>query len=509
MIRHPPRPCRSLILLLSLALFACHGPRPAAGALEMGGSERSLSAQVEAAIRRRDPRLHVGVAVSSASTGARLLALGDSQRFTPASVFKVYTAAAALYYLGPQHRFVTELLTDGLDRSGRAAHHLYLRGSGDPDLGGGDLAALAARLRQQGVSQVTGDIIVDDGVFDATPWGRGWMWDDLDDGYSAPVSGINVNGNALGLFVLPGARQDLPARVFTVPAAPYVILNNTATTAAAGGGGGVRIAVDGPAAALGLAAGQRVDVTGSLGLDAGPVSRQFAVRDPILFAATVLRDELRRQRIEVAGTVRRAPVPPAALRLASHASAPLSAQLIAFMKSSDNHGMECLLKRLGVPIVVPGSAPAPTPTEVGSWDRGLSAIRTFLVQQVGLSGTDLQLSDGSGLSRYNVTTPAQLLTLMLYMQRQFGIGPEFLAALPLGGVDGTLAGRFSGPRLHARVRAKTGSLSGVSNLAGFLSTADGELLAFAIMMDGFAGSAEPYRRLQEEILALVAQSRGD
>jgi D-alanyl-D-alanine carboxypeptidase/D-alanyl-D-alanine-endopeptidase (penicillin-binding protein 4) len=165
------------------------------------------------------------------------------------------------------------------------------------------------------------------------------------------------------------------------------------------------------------------------------------------------------------------------------------------MKWSNNHGMECLLKRVG----------AVTTLSPGSWANGTLAVRNFLQTVVGLDVSAIAVEDGSGASRYSMVTPAQLTRLLGVLHDSFNIGPEFVAALPIGGVDGTLGHRMLAPSLHARVRAKTGSMTGVSNLAGFLETEDGERLAFAILMDAYPGSVEPLRRLQDDILLLLSQ----
>ena len=449
--------------------------------------------RVEAVIHSVDAHNHVGVQVVSVRTGATVYEYNAQQHFTPASVLKLLTGAAALYYLGPTYRFTTDVLADEMERGGKVVKNLILRGSGDPGLTDNDLTAMALALKQQGITAITGDLVVDDTVFDSVPWGKGWMWDDLADGYSAPVYGVNVLHNEIAVTLLPGSRLGDPARVYSQPMSNVIPVQSSVVTGVAGGVSAVRVNAGNPENA-GLLPGQSIVLAGTLPLDSA-WGRHFAVRDGALEAGALLREHLKAVRIEVAGGVRRGVTPPTASVLASHTSRELSHALIDYMKASNNHGMECLLKRLG----------ATTALAPGGWQNGLQAVRNFLAQQVGMDVATIKIADGSGGSRYSLVTPTQLTAVLRFMLRSFSLGPEFVASLPIGGLDGTLAGRFEVPLLHSRVRAKTGTMTGVSNLAGYLDQGDGEVFAFAIMMEGFTGGAGEYRRLQEEILLGLAR----
>ncbi len=221
------------------------------------------------------------------------------------------------------------------------------------------------------------------------------------------------------------------------------------------------------------------------------------MHDAPLYAGLLVREHLHRLQVEVAGTVRRGSVPPSAVLSARHASRELSASLIDFVKASNNHGMECLLKRIA----------ANTTLQAGTWKNGVAAVKTFLAQQVGLDPSGLTVADGSGYSRYSFITPMQMVTLLSAMRRSFSTGPEFVAALPIGGMDGTLRNRMLPPELHGRVRAKTGTMTAVSSLVGYLNTDEQDVLTFAIMAEGFTGSAEVYRRLQDSLLLALARTK--
>lgn len=483
-------------------------------------AQAALTAWLQARLAKLDPALHVGVQVVSGEDGAEVFSYNAGERFVPASTVKMLTAATALDVLGPAYRFNTELWADGYERENKSVRNLYLRGSGDPSLDVGDLAALISTLRQAGVTRIVGEVVVDDTAFDAVPWGRGWMWDDLGEGFSAPVSALNVAGNALSLWVAPGPRPGTAARVFLQPATRFVTLGNVVNTAPAGSNAAVRLFLGGsldvlegpPLAAnaqlvgfgappaptfsatdLALTAGHPLTVGGGIAADAGPRLRRLAVRDAAAWVATLLREQLVAQRFEVPPNWRRGATPATATLMATHASAGLGSMLPGYVKASDNHAMECILKRVG----------AQAAGEPGSFAGGITAVRRFLEAELGMDGTTAVLFDGSGASRYDLLTPAQLARATYAASRRFGSGAEFVASLPIGGVDGTLGHRMRTPALRGQVRAKTGTMTGVSALAGLLNAENDEPLVFAIMADHATCGAHALRGLQDELLTLL------
>lgn len=459
--------------------------------------QHALLRDVRALIATYDPNLHIGISVIGTNDGQSILSYNPHQRFVPASTLKIFTAAAALSILGPDHRFLTSLYTDAFEKNGRAVHNLYLEATGDPRLQLGDLAEMAAALRQQGIVEVTGDILIDDTAFDAVPWGHGWMWDDLAEGYSAPISAINVAGNEIILQLRPHPYVGKSLRATYTPPTDYIRINNQTATAPANTPTNMRVSINNnPPDPIGLVFGQILTLNGMMASTAQPIYKRYAVRDPAIWAGTLLREALQSQGVIAEGFIRRAVVPAQSVGLSEHLSQPLSETLTAAMKASDNHVMECLLKKMGQ-----RTALAP-----GNWTNGTLAVRRFLEQTVGLDLQGMVLADGSGSSRYSLLTPAQMTQVLRYASQAFDVYPEFIATLPIGGTDGTLLHRMLTPPLVQHVRAKTGTMTGTSNLAGYMQTPDGDQLAFAIFIDNVAGSSADLRRLQDALLRLLAQN---
>jgi D-alanyl-D-alanine carboxypeptidase/D-alanyl-D-alanine-endopeptidase (penicillin-binding protein 4) len=246
--------------------------------------------------------------------------------------------------------------------------------------------------------------------------------------------------------------------------------------------------------AFALAPGQEIVVTGSLPLDATARVRRLSVADPLSWAAILVRRELSRYGVEPPVSIRRGSVSPTASLWAVHDSLPLNVLLAQWVKASDNHGMECVLKRLGAAMTL-----AP-----GTFESGAAQVRQYLADSVGVDVSTLSVVDGSGASRYNLVAPAQLTATLQHAAQDFGTGAEMVASLAVGGVDGTVSRRFAGLPQGYRVRAKTGTMTGVSALLGLLEGPGHTPLVFCVMMDGALLPAEGLRKLQDDIVRRIA-----
>ncbi|HFB67686.1 MAG TPA: D-alanyl-D-alanine carboxypeptidase/D-alanyl-D-alanine-endopeptidase, partial [Calditrichae bacterium] len=195
-------------------------------------------------------------------------------------------------------------------------------------------------------------------------------------------------------------------------------------------------------------------------------------------------------------TVQEGILPDNARILVVHHSEPLSVVALHTNKPSNNLSAEMLCKTVGAEVYgVPGT-----------WDKGLSAIRAYL-DSLGIDSTTYEIVDGSGVSRYNLVFPHMLVILLRGISSDFEIEPEFTASLPIAGVDGSLQHRMKGTPAEGVLRAKTGTLSGVSALSGYTETADGERLAFSILMQHFVVPARNMRAIQDKIGALISGVR--
>ncbi len=467
----------SLAPLLALALpFAARAapPAPPTPAPAAARDPAALRAALDGLVERSTlAGARVGVAVISLDSGATLYAREADMLLNPASNVKLFTVAAALARLGPEYRFETEAWLDAAGLSGGAPRALYLRGKGDPSLTTERLWALAGDLSHLGLKRV-GDLVLDEGWFDAERVGPGFDQESGDKSYLAPVGALSLNSNVVAVHVGPGDRPGAPGRVELEPdSAMFELVNRTRTAGPRaarrllvsstpdGSGGRQRIAVEGR-----LPAGGRTSVSWR------------KIDDPAQYLGQTLRRLLELRGVRVTGAVRLGAVPPGAQLFHVIESEPLADVVRRINKSSNNFMAEQLLKALGA-----ASAGPP-----GSWGSGLAAVEGFLAS-LGLPRGSYVMKNGSGMNDANRFSARQTARLLAELVRRFPVGAEFLSSLPLAGKDGTLRWRLDGPETAGRVRAKTGTLDGVYSLAGYLETAAGERLVFAILVNDSPGRA--------------------
>jgi len=452
-----------------------------------------------------------GVYVADLNTGEVLYNRNGRKSFMPASNVKLYTAAVALMKLGPDYRYRTTLYADGPVHDGVLRGDLIIRGSGDPTIGGrfhdGDVTrvfrAWADSLINLGITRIEGDIIGDDDIFDDIPLGTGWSWDDETYYYASEISGLSFNENVIDVSIR-GQRIGAPGSVTWEPFnTSYVAITNETITVAS-----QRPLEEGY---------ERTRGTNHIRLysevPAGRTDKEsLSVHGATLYFAHVLSETLVQAGISVAGQpidIDDLPVIPnyadPGLRpVASYESPPLAEIVREMGVESNNHIAEQLLKTLAA--AVPLSSRAYDP---GSAEMGVAIVREQL-GRIGVDTTRINLVDGSGLSRKDLVTPEATGILLQHMwdYPDRSIRNAFHDALPVGGVSGTLEYRFQNAPLRGNVRAKTGSLGGVSSLSGYVRTSSQTPLVFVIMANHFTSSSYTVRNAQDAIVALLAQYRG-
>jgi D-alanyl-D-alanine carboxypeptidase/D-alanyl-D-alanine-endopeptidase (penicillin-binding protein 4) len=436
----------------------------------------------------------VGVFVRSLAAGGRVLfARNADLLLVPASNQKILTAATALTRLGPDHVFVTRLGGVGVRDKNVWRGDLVLVGAGDPSLSSVRLREMVRALKTSGVRRVTGRIVADDGRFDEKRLGAGWQWDDEPFDYQPQVSALNLDENVVSVRVTPGRAPGDPALVTLDPPTAYVRIASTVRTVAAKEAANV---------AFDRARGRNdLIVSGTIAVGAKPATAALTVEEPSLFAATRLGELLKEEGVVVAGgpPVRAAAPPVAGVTpLAESASEPLSVLVRDMMKRSDNLYAETLLKAAGAAI---GSG-------VGTTAGGARTVAALVATAGGGNpAVVLRVADGSGLSRLDLVTPQVLATLLAYLadpaKAGTGVARAFGDALPVGGVDGTLRNRFKNTSAQGVVRAKTGSLTGVSTLSGYLTTKAGEPLVFSILMNNVLAGTAAARRAQDAFVLVL------
>jgi D-alanyl-D-alanine carboxypeptidase/D-alanyl-D-alanine-endopeptidase (penicillin-binding protein 4) len=487
------------------------------------------------------------IKVASLDTGAVLFEEDAGKLMMPASNMKLYTVAAALDRLGPDFRFVTSVYADAKpDDKGRIKGDLVVYGRGDPSFatrfaGNADyfkgINELAARVAAAGVKKIDGNLIGDESYFTGPALGYGWEWDDLQWYYAAPVSALTINDNSFDISVKPGARAGDKAIITLGPQvggnykwamptgrndlSPELLVENN--TRSVERGARRDITIDRPPGT------NRVTVGGTIPLgDAGLSESLSATRPAITFVA-MLRYALQRQGVEVKGFLRaesaeeRGPFArdnTKLVEIARRESPPFSEIAAQTLKPSQNLYTELILRALGKQSPPPPSSsptttdatqataqPAPTPDRRTSAQLGSAVVIQFL-REAGVRDVEhLSLMDGSGLARQDLISAESTVALLTYMSRH-RYAEVFRDALPIAGVDGTLRGRMKGTPAAGNLRAKTGTLSNVSSVSGYVTSAAGERLVFSMMVNHYTDERVPRTNLMDQIAVLLASFEG-
>jgi D-alanyl-D-alanine carboxypeptidase/D-alanyl-D-alanine-endopeptidase (penicillin-binding protein 4) len=442
------------------------------GLLEAGLQERItfIHEAVEKIICEADPGASVGIEAFSIKEGEYLCKRGENLRLIPASNTKLFVAAAALNLLGPDYSFETQIFTNGPLHNGKLQGDCYLVGGGDPTLESKDLDGMILQLSNKGIEAIEGDLVLDLEEFDDEVLGQGWMAGEEPAFWNAPLSALTVQHNCVEIKVGPiGTSLN--------PKIDYLRIDNQCLI-------GKETIIE--------IKRQISDCTtvftlqGSIAAEEEEKTFLMPIPDPPSFAADLLKMFLQKNRITLFGQVRIGKCPEGSHLLALHRSRPLAEVLTVMLKNSDNLYANCLFKKMGrVKYGKPGT-----------WQKGRNVVQEFLAESVGIENSQYCLMDGDGQSRYNLVSPHQMVQLLRWVKEYFPHAAVFKTALPKSGIDGTLKRRMDGFPFQGKIQAKTGTMTGVSSLSGYLETQDGEEIVFAIFINGFIKSA---KRIREEI----------
>jgi D-alanyl-D-alanine carboxypeptidase/D-alanyl-D-alanine-endopeptidase (penicillin-binding protein 4) len=416
-----------------------------------------------------------GIVVHSLDRNERILELNPRTLLVPASTAKLVSLASAVDAVGWDYRYVTVVRASAPIEDGTIHGDLLIAGSGDPSIGGRageQLATWVEALKALGLRRIDGRVIGDDDAVEEPRPQLAWAWDDL--GYPAGVlfGALNLSENRMEITVNPGPALDYQPTFSMEPAAWSRPLRNRTVTGL-------------PQSPLQLWPEQRpgeafLTIAGSIPVGAPPARLQISVGNPTAWFAGVFRSALISGGIDVAGDaydiddVAQRPEWAGATALYTHRSATLAEIAQPMLKDSINLYGEAILRLNAAKGVFPTN------------DAALEGLLGRLTGW-GIPPDSWQISDGSGLSRRNAVAPETLVAILQRMYDPSGLSP-WMTAMPVAGRDGTLAARMTGTPAEGNIRAKTGTMSNIRALAGYVRTRDGEQLAFAVLIDNFEGS---------------------
>jgi len=450
-----------------------------------------------------------GMLVVDVTSGDTLLSRDAGRLFMPASNQKLLTAAVSMQTLGPDYRWRTPVLLRGQQRGDTWIGDVLVAGSGDPSISDAlrDGHAMSAfepvvtALRARGIRRVRGDVLPIGDAFSGPPLGYGWEVDDFDSPYGAAVDELMFNEGLLTLRVYGGSKVGAPVRVVRAPTATFPTLNVRAETrAVVDRRERIRAAYD--------SVGVTVEITGAIAVgDSAILSLAYrhpgdafraALREHIAASAVTLAPRLR-ERSRTRGRTRGRTTADSAKEFAVDTlvvlqSLPLRDVLPRMQKPSQNQIAELLFRTNGLQVSGDGSADS------------ARAVGARTLASFGVAPDDIAYRDGSGLSRHDYLTPRAVVQVLDAMRRS----PWFEVyrnALPLAGVDGTIANRMKGTAAAGNAQAKTGTVDKARALSGYVTTADGHLVLFSLLCNNYTVANREVERVQDLLVTTIAASR--
>ncbi|WP_318508969.1 D-alanyl-D-alanine carboxypeptidase/D-alanyl-D-alanine-endopeptidase [Bacillus sp. T3] len=490
------QPLRKKILILSILIPLFAGSASATLHHVSGQTITEMGSQLDALLQQ-EPNLQgaiVGISIRSMTSGEVLYQQNGDVRLKPASNLKLLTGAAALSVLGENYRFKTELLKSGKVKKGKLNGNLYLKGKGDPTLLKEDIDEMAKKVREAGIKEISGHLIGDDTWYDDVRYSLDLPWSDEQTYYGTQISALTVSPDCdydAGTIIVEmqsGNAIGQPGKISLTPPTNYVKINNQTVT----------ISPDGKKElSYEREHGENtVTVKGTIPMKAAQEREWVGVWEPTNYAIELLNQALADNGVKVLGELKTGSTPKSAQLLSIHRSISLSELMGPFMKLSNNGIAEILIKEMGK--VVKGE---------GSWEKGLEVLAERL-EKFGLNPNTLVLRDGSGISHADLV-PANEISKLLYAAQKEKWFPVFLNSLPVAGnttkeIGGTLRKRMKSPQLAGKIKAKTGTISTVSSLSGYVETQSGETLIFSLLLNNLIDE-EKGKAIEDKIVTLLAK----
>jgi len=425
----------------------------------------------------------VGISVYDLTDNAPLYTYQNNKLYRPASVQKLITAITGLSVLGTQHYFSTAMYYTGEIQNGTLNGDLYIVGGLDSEFIDPSMDGIVRMLCQLGIRTVTGKLIADVSMTDSLYWGAGWSWDDAPYYFQPKVSPLMLQKGYVEIYAKP-AKKDSPAELVCVPASSYyTVKNQTVSNNPKMGNLNVsRNWMDNK---------NDIVVTGNV---ESAKRERITVSSSADFFMHTLVQRAKEKGVQLPGYIYGELPKDSSAVFFARLSHPFSLVLHRAMKNSDNLSAEAILYNTAV-------------KESGkkhlSREDGVKVIQR-IISELGFNPKDYNIVDGCGVSLYNYISPELLIAYLKFAHSQNHVFKELYPALPIAGVDGTLSGRMKEGKAYKKVHAKTGSVTGVSSLAGYATASNGHLIAFSIINQNVMQGAKA-RAFQDKVCELLCE----
>ncbi len=427
----------------------------------------------------------VGLVVYDLTDNKELYSYQADKLYRPASIEKVITAVTALATLGNDYQFQTRLAYSGTLNGGVLDGDLYVIGGFDPEFMEQDMKRLTQAVSEAGITSLNGRLIGDVSLMDSIYWGTGWVWDDTPEPFQPYLSPLMLNRGCMSITVTPSEKGDTGI-VKILPESDFYHVDNRSVSHIPSAGS-LSISRNW------LENGNTIQITGNVSSTRG---RLLNVFDSKSFFMETFCYQLLQEGIAVnRDSIGYAEAPEDASEIYTFRR-PLEWVLKRALKKSDNLSAEALFRLLGT---ANGKA-----TSGLGFEDSQRVIYRFMRQSLGYRPGNYKIVDGSGVSVYNYVSPKLILAYLNYAYRHPDIFHPFYEGLPVAGVDGTLRYRMSRGKTFRNVHAKTGTVTGVCSLAGYVTAANGHKLSFVIINQNVL-KARMARKFQDDVCTLLSE----
>lgn len=439
---------------------------------------QTLSEKIDGIIEQQLPNATVGVFIKEAQNNKIIYSRNVNKLLSPASSMKLFIAASALYQLKPDFRFITTL--------SKKEQNYYVTFTGSPSFTQDNLSALLLKLKQNKISQIEGNLVIDSSQYQAPNYSSGTSYDDLGWYYAAPATAAILNENKVSYDLISAEKLGERAQIKPKSLSKALMLINEITT----------VSKDEEknhcSLNLEIKPNNTIRLYGCVAQEKNPTSIKLAIPEPLLFIKQVIQNIINENEIKLKGHIVTG-VTPKDAEIIAHYYSPNLVKLVTYMlRESDNLYANSLTKKLGYSL-----------TGKGTYKEGAFAMKKILSEHTHLDVSKMEISDGSGETRYNLVTAEQMTTLLNDLYHDQTMQSIFFKALPQAGVSGSLKERMKKTMLEKKVYAKTGTMHDISSLSGFLVTPNAKTYVFSIIINGVNQPIARAKQLEEKILLAV------
>ncbi|MCL6098971.1 MAG: D-alanyl-D-alanine carboxypeptidase/D-alanyl-D-alanine-endopeptidase [Bacteroidetes bacterium] len=402
----------------------------------------------------------------------------------PASNQKILTTSATYLFLGSDYNFETKIVHTGTIADSVLCGDLYFIGGLDPAFTTHNLDSLVREIKKFGIKEINGNVYGDVSAMDSLFWGEGWMWDDDPYSFAAYMTPLNINKNSVAVVVSPSQPGGI-ANVETLSNTNSVVIKNSAVTTDTGKTK-LKVTRDW------LNRKNTIFVSGTISRLSEPDTIALNVFNPTFYFLQLAEESFKRNGVELDGKVDTLTLRDSAEVIASSKHS-IESVINYTNKNSYNLGAEMLLRALALKYYgKPASA-----------KNGIKLLDS-LITLSGLDPKKYSLVDGSGLSFYNLVSTQLIMNVLKYLYlNQPEIYKKIYDSFPVSGTDGSLKNRMKNFPIRGQVHAKTGTISGVSCLSGYIQTRKNHTLAFSVMIQNYTGNSSAARKFQDKICEII------